>query len=289
MLGLFKSNALPDHETIEWLFAVYRWLFENTFAAEAEPNSTPSDSDPDASKSALETGFEQFIRTPIILPTAEHFPNAPDDADEPTLAEHLFACTKLHAGLEDWPCELEHHTNAPRMRDLVGLLPSLESSSMNAAGTFRIDRSRRVVITYAEGSTSDPVAFIATMAHELAHYLMMTIPTPPPGGEDAEEPATDLTAVFMGFGVFTANAAVRFNQFSDGTMIGWSMSRTGYLTEQSIAYALAIFLTLTGTPFSVARSHLDPNPRSYTKAALKDLRKRRQAELDRLREFSPRT
>ena len=49
----------------------------------------------------------------------------------------------------------------------------------------------------------------ATFAHELARYLVETFEEPAPGGDALLEPAVDIAAVFMGFGLFMANSAVR--------------------------------------------------------------------------------
>ena len=50
-----------------------------------------------------------------------------------------------------------------------------------------------------------PESLISTFAHEFAHYLIHSVDAPTPGGEELEEHATDLVAVFMGFGVFLAS------------------------------------------------------------------------------------
>ncbi|MEM6734188.1 MAG: hypothetical protein AAF658_21675 [Myxococcota bacterium] len=260
MLGFLKSNALPPEEVIDWTYEVYRWLLEHT------------------------GGWPHFRETPLVQPTPEYFP-VPDTLvqDEPSLAQHLFEQTKEHAGLQHWSCELREHQDSPRTGDLMGHVPHNSAAHGGAAGTFRVTPDRRVQITYAAGSTSDPMAFVATMAHELSHYLMATIPVDPPGREDAEEPATDLCAVFLGFGIFVSNSAVRFKQFSDGTMIGWSMSRQGYLSEQALAYALAVFLELLGIDLRHATRYLDPNPRSYLKRAHRHVRRHRSDRINALR------
>jgi len=57
------------------------------------------------------------------------------------------------------------------------------------------------------------------------------------------EPLTDLLTVFLGFGVFTANAAFRIEQHQDGRSQGWSARRQGYLSEEEFGYALAVLPT----------------------------------------------
>ena len=71
---------------------------------------------------------------------------------------------------------------------------------------------------------------VATFAHELSHYLTATAPEPPPGGWDNWEFATDICASFLGFGIFVANSAFSFNQYTEVDSQGWQSSRGGYLT-----------------------------------------------------------
>jgi hypothetical protein len=138
------------------------------------------------------------------------------------------------------------------------------------------------VITYRTDMLDDPMGLVATFAHELAHYRLSTVTELPPGGREAIEPATDLASVFMGFGLFLANSAFNFDQFQDISTQGWSYSKQGYLGEADLAYALAIFTLLTDTSPKKVRRHLDLNPRSDYKSALKDL-KRRRDEIEQLR------
>jgi hypothetical protein len=259
MFGWLSKNALPDADSIDRLFEVYSWLLENT------------------------GGFEAFSGQHLVLPTDEFFPIEPG-LEGHDLARALFELTREWSGLAGWPCRLVAHSEGPSLRDLLGNVPFTEDERKGAAGTFSVARRRDVELTYAPSSLDDPATFVATMAHELSHYLMATFPSAPPGGEDAVEPVTDVCAVFLGFGVFMCNAAFSFRQFSDGMMQGWSTSRHGYLDEKMLAYALAVFMVLRGAhPGSVAR-HLKPNPRSYMKHAFRDVNRRYSERIAKLRE-----
>jgi hypothetical protein len=128
------------------------------------------------------------------------------------------------------------------------------------------------------------MSLVATFAHELSHYLLACAKNDPPGGPEAEEHATDIGAVFMGFGIFLCNAAFQFEGFSEGLSEGWRVSRQGYLNESELSYALAIFMCLLETPFKLARPHLDTNPRTFLKKAIKHLSKYHERDLARLKE-----
>jgi hypothetical protein len=226
-------------------------------------------------------GFEAFYESPLVLPTDEFFPVSAE-LEGHELAAEVFALVRQHAGLDQWQCRLEVQDDPSVSAVLVGI-PHGETSEKGAAGTFRHSQSDEAVITYSSSLLSDITGLVATFAHELAHYLLGAIPVDPPGGPVAEEYATDVGAVFMGFGVFTANAVFNFEQFTDGAMIGWRSSQTGYLNEVDVAYALAVFTELLEIDPKEVLSFLDGNPRSYYKKAVKDLLKRRGPDLDRLR------
>ncbi len=77
------------------------------------------------------------------------------------------------------------------------------------------------------------------LAHELAHDLLV--------GRgllkddlDAEW-VTDLLPVYLGLGIFTANATLREKNIRVGNISWWTMQRRGYLNSCMIGYALAVF------------------------------------------------
>jgi hypothetical protein len=204
----------------------------------------------------------------LVEPTEEFFPTPPRTE---SMAGRIFEAVRHHAGMELWPCRLQAH--APSTPETVAPGLIFVPASQDPAGTFSM-RGRwedGATITFDTRLLSDPVSLIATFAHELVHYLLATATTPPPGGEEFEEPATDLGSVFLGFGIFACNAAFTFRQFSEAGWIGWHTSRQGYLGEDALAFALALFLLTHDIDPSMARRHLDPNPRGYLAAALRQL------------------
>ena len=138
-------------------------------------------------------------------------------------------------------------------------------------GTFSADENNNVTITYNPKVVSDPIQMVATFAHELSHYLTSTAPEPPPGGWDNWEFATDIGATFMGFGIFIANAAFNFQQYSTVDSQGWQTSGGGYLTESEYSYSLAIFMRLKNIPYDSVSKYCDLNIRKTLKLALAEL------------------
>ncbi|MBE2214846.1 MAG: hypothetical protein IAE82_13315 [Opitutaceae bacterium] len=222
-------------ERARWLYSHYRWL---------EEHLPPRD--------------DKAPRV-LIAPTPQYYPmrNTRDHA----FASAVFDQTRAWLGLSTWPCRLvprrddhEEEQAALRRAGLFG-----ESRSHGAAGTFQA--AEEVEITYATTLLNDPVGLVATLAHELCHYLLAHVATEPPAGWDELEPLTDLTAVVEGFGIFLANSSFSFGQWTDTSHQGWQARTQGYLNTAELGFALAVFCTRNGTPPELPAKFLKPNPR----------------------------
>ena len=75
--------------------------------------------------------------------------------------------------------------------------------------------------------------------------------------------------------VFTANAAVREVGWLSQGWAGWSINRSGYLSQEAFAYALARFAALKERADSKPwLPHMSPDIRSYFKRSVKFLRRK---------------
>ena len=146
----------------------------------------------------------------------------------------------------------------------------VKGAPSSPAGTFRRGDDG-VVVTYNPASLHDPMSLVATFAHELAHYRTAGFDEPPPSGWDAWEPATDLTATFLGFGLFLANSRFSFSQHMDHQSQGWRWRQQGYLSEPEILHAHAVVSTLLEVPAADTLRHLKPSLRGIYKRVLKDV------------------
>lgn len=243
MLGLFKTKVLLSEEDRNFQHACYAWLLK------------------------FFGGVDFYERACLVLPTKEFFPAQVDSPEE--AAEATFAQVKRFAGMDEWPCTLISQEEDPNV--VVAPTLVLQNVDQNPSGTFSANENSEVVITYNPRLTANPIQMVATFAHELAHYLTATAPEPPPGGWENWEFATDICASFLGFGVFTANSAFNFRQFTSVDSQGWQFSRGGYLTEAEHSYALALFLSLKEIPYDRALGHCDANIRSNLKRAKREL------------------
>jgi len=216
-------------------------------------------------------GRRRLLEAKVVLPTAEDFPD-PYDAT-PAAAAMLFrrVCTYMKVDrskleLEVFQDEAEH---------LRKTLPYWHDGGNHAAGMYfhhakdhnseaEPSEDDCMVIAIRSTQLKDPLALVATLAHELGHVILLGGRLLDPKSAD-HEPLTDLLTVFLGLGIFTANCAGRFRQYQDETRQGWSMQRLGYLPEEVYGYALAKFAAERSEPKSEWVEHLSTNVRVYFK------------------------
>ncbi len=243
MLGMFRSKPILTAEDRDFQFAVFSWLLKHF------------------------GGKDFYEDTTLVLPTREFFPTEVGSDDEAAIA--TFHTVKKFAGMAEWPCSLKKQEEDVAVQITPTVI--LQNAPSNPLGTFQAKSSHDVVITYNPSIVRNPAQLVATYAHELAHYLTGSAAEAPPGGWDNWEFATDIAATFLGFGIFMANSASNFQQFSGVDGQGWKHSRNGYLSTAEHVYALAIFLALKDLPFEDIASYLKPNLRKLIKKAMSEL------------------
>jgi hypothetical protein len=233
-VGIFGKSRFLEPDLEDWLLETWAWLDRG-----------------------LDGGGDRR-QTQLITPSSAHFP--PTEAEGRRRALYVFDLVKSHMGLTNWPCELEAYDRSGAGAQ-VGEFWVLQSRG-SPNGTFRIEQGR-AIISYANDLVARPSDLIATLAHELSHYLLVRIEEPTPGGREALELATDLTVAYTGFGVFGANHAFSFGQHGDTFSQGWRSRRNGYFSERSWAFALALFGVLTDQ--NIPERWLKPSVADLTK------------------------
>ncbi len=118
---------------------------------------------------------------------------------------------------------------------------------------------------------ANPEGLIAGFAHTLAHYLGRTASDPPPGGTAYWPQATEVLAVFMGFGLMFANSAFRAPVRSCGSCGAAPVDRRSYLTQYESTYALAIFCALKEVPNKAVVPHLKKSLRPFFRSCRKEI------------------
>jgi hypothetical protein len=241
-------EPMVDAEASGWILRAFRWALEQF---------------------GTDVFFEHII---LVTPTSEHFPSQAGDGHQKALM--LFDCVRRLSGMQNWPCKLV--AQQPDLNPVVDPITVIQDAPKAPAGTFSISRQEEpeVVITYNPAMVRRPQALIATLAHELAHYLGQASDSPPPGGEKNWEHATDLLAVFTGFGLFLANSATEFQQFTGFNNQGWSSRKLGYLSEFEMVYCLAVFCTLKKIERERLLPHLKRSLIPVYDDCLRDLRRK---------------
>ena len=237
----FRTKAPVDEDEFAWLIACFAWL-----------HRVLDDGDP-----------ARFEEMELIQPNAQFFP--PTEETGHNLAIHLFEQTKALCGMADWPCKLVEGERQREIRVQPGLAINHESSP--PLGLFVVE-SGGVEIAYDPDLLASPSQLVATFAHELAHYLLYDRGDPP-GGPDLVEHATDCAAVYLGFGLFSTNAALSFRQFASFDESGWERRSAGYLSEAALLTATSLFVHLSKADTEAAEAVLKPHLRKSFRKALK--------------------
>jgi hypothetical protein len=176
-------------------------------------------------------GYPKFLETTLVLPVDAHLPGGMSGH---AAVAALFRRVRDQAGMAEWPCTVE---------------PRSVKSAAGSPGDIPVIRYP------SESSESD--SLVATFALELARYLVETFEEPPPGGAPLREPAVEIAAVFMGFGLFMANAQYR--------------GVSHQLNEGEFVHALAMFCLLRKMQPESIEPQLNPHLRKYLRLASHDL------------------
>lgn len=209
-------------------------------------------------------GSELMLNARVLRPTQEDFPDTYDGSEESLtrMLNRVAEAMLVDAG------EIEVTLFSEDGDMIRNLMPFYSGKSAGAAGLYYHDPRSRPQISINETQLKNPDSLVATLAHELGHILLLR-----PGlvGRDERdmEPLTDLVTVFLGLGVFTANSAFQFKQFTGVQSQGWSTRRQGYLSEEMFGYALARFAYERGESKPEWTSYLATNIASYFRQSMR--------------------
>jgi hypothetical protein len=209
MLGLFKPKARCSVDAVvkEWVDQRWEWLM-------------------------AQFGADRLRRNEAVLPNDNFFP----DAYQPS-AEYLEAI-------------------ADRVAVLMGLNPDFITVQLfqdankltgNRAGGLYLGRDDDGVSQIGINITTieDVGNLIATLAHEYAHIYLLGDNRIDPEEYDHEQ-LTDLTTVYFGMGVITANHCMYSKAWNYGQMEYTQIGRIGYLDMHQYGYALAKYAETRG-------------------------------------------
>jgi hypothetical protein len=212
-------------------------------------------------------GRERLLDAIVILPMPQHFPD-PYHRSEASLRA-LFA--RVAAAMQVDPSDIDLTLFTSEDEITRELVPFFSGKSRSAGGLYHHNPDARPAISVHENKLKDPMALVAVLAHEIGHIILLR-PGLVGGDEFDMEPLNDLLTVFLGLGIFTANSAFQFKQYTDNEKQGWSTERLGYLSEEMFGYALARFAYERGELKPAWASFLATNIAAYQKRSLAWLR-----------------
>ena len=235
--------------------------------------------------SALESllakrGEAVFVEVPLVLPTDEFFPDrwTADERGVAALAQRLLgfaALQHLTATVEIF--DEEHEI------DEVGLDGNAAKwSHAGAAAWFAGIELGRCRFGCERRKLRDPLGLVASLAHEVGHAFRRAHRLEH-RDRDHEEKLTDVTTVYLGFGVLTTAAAARsYSQQVGNTGMQWGHQRQGYLAPEAMSFLLATQLVLRGYDSRTVRwlgKHLPANQRAYVREAMQAIDRERVADV----------
>jgi len=241
--GLFNRGPLLDAARVTWLFDSYAWALGNFDASIF------------------------YADTQLVTPTNDHFPGRVDSVHG--MASLIFDRVKGYAGVAHWPTELVDGSRcelpeAPRIA-IEG--PLRRSGEQLPAVT---DGEERLIIAFDPNQVNNPEGLIAAYAHTIAHYLAAMGEESPPGGEAYWMQATELLAIYMGFGLMLANSVDNFRG-GCGSCYNAAAQRAAFMAQDEATYALAIFAVLKGLPAKAVLPHLKKSLRGIFKRAMREV------------------
>ena len=242
------GRRLVDDEVAEWQFDGFAWLIDNFSSAAGLPD------------------------TRLFLPIPSDFPEK--DGQTATQAEHIFQIIKSQCGFNEGDI-FDLVPQAGRPDASLGGLAMVETTGQMACGTYQMTPGKygkpRETIKYDAGMEDKPARLVATFAHELSHALHNRAPQPLDIDPALYELFTDLTAIYLGYGVFLSNTRFEFSQFTNSDTQGWQAQGAGYLPEADMVFATALFMQIKEIPMDKALPHLKPRLRKMLKKAARQL------------------
>ncbi len=203
-------------------------------------------------------GNEHFDSLRTVTPTKNYY-NWTFKGNEED-AEFVLERTKELMQIEDSNIRIEYFSDQPiEMADgtILSSPADINGKWQSATGVYKEFENEKII--YIEkGQLKNTFSLIATIAHELSHFILL--------GENRieenDEYLTDLTAITYGFGIFLGNSRFQHSKFQNISHSGWQMSSQGYLPEQVIAYAM-VWLSIHRNESTEYENYLNNGMRKF--------------------------
>ena len=234
MLNFFRGKpACPvDVDQQHWVDGRFRWLQD-------------------------QLGEQTPLKLRVILPTPEFFPDPYQGRPED--AQAMLVRVAGYMNIDPSRFKLFLYSN-DEAQGTAGLYIRGDGDTADSLTRIGIESTK----------LADPMALVATLAHEIGHEILLGQNRVSRDQND-HEPLTDLLTVFLGMGIFMANSTIRDGGWSTALVRSWQTSRLGYLDQRMFGYALARFAWTRGETNPAWIRHIRPDVRSPMKQGLRFL------------------
>lgn len=187
-------------------------------------------------------GKRTFLSAQLVEPTPAFFPD-PWHRDVPSV-RRILRRTLDHAGLGELTFDLDLDPREATASDDAALPIEGAPHAHEVAAWFSgLSEDLHAHFGVVPDQLADPEGLVAILCHETAHAYRarheLTFFDP-----DEDELLTDLTTVYLGFGVLTANLTHRYRRRSTTT----EKKMGGYLTPVVMSFALAVQVVARDLP-----------------------------------------
>lgn len=202
----------------------------------------------------------------LVTPTPEFFPDHFDGSPKSVAA--LLERVQEHAGLSHLEVELAIVTPEGEAKSAS----SCSSGACGGGGGAPIDAKQgRVarkddgsyVVAVGAGEVKNPVVLTTALARASAAMFMVESSAFEAMTPAEREPATDLAAVLLGFGVLAANGSYIYAKGCGGVQVHSATK----MPVDELTLALAIFCKLHGVSDRACAKHLQLTPRAHFEEA----------------------
>lgn len=196
----------------------------------------------------------------LIQPTAEFFPDRFDGSPRSVAA--VMARVQEHAGLSDLKVELAVVTPEGEARTVscsggacggggLALDAKLERVARGSDGGYRV--------AVSTGELRNPTVLTTAFVRAVSFMFLTEADALPALAPTDREPAIDLAAVLLGFGVLATNGSYLYAKGCGGVQVHSATK----MPVDELALALAVYCRLHGVPDRAAARHLDVTPRAH--------------------------
>ncbi len=216
-----------------------------------------------------ECGPEPFVSSVILEPSRSCFPDrwTPDTEGVRTLVLRLLS----YAQLTHLDARVELFSSPAWQAPALGGLPGVRTMhKQGAAALFAGILDDVCYFGVDEAQLEEPGALVGVLSHEVTHAWRAARGVVEQDRK-LEELLTDMTTVYLGFGVLTANAAYRYEAQGDIRRMEWRHSRAGYLPPEAMCYLLAVQSVVRGGKERTVRKHLQANQAAFYQAAFRTI------------------